>query len=252
MTPCIGKTCVGKDGNPRLAQHGLLCGACTRRLEQQLAEMPARLDLLAAMLGGHHTPRRQDRPGGEAPLPLNVTAHDLLQEIPAVLGSWVQLVCEERSLRGPDTHDRVPAWLLSQLPWLVSQPWVDDLADELDGLVSRAEGVLATRPHRHRLEPPCPSCGASELGRWDGTAQVDCASCGRAWAESEYPWMVRLALAESGGCLTAAEAAARLEVTYGRVRNLVAEGAIRKLGTVDGRAYYSAADVEALREDGAA
>lgn len=244
---CTGKTHARDDQlpPPTIGQQ-MLCGDCIRTLERHLAETPAKLVLLHALHDGRQTPRRSDRPGTSTPVPINVAAHDLAQEIPAVLASWTQLVCEERGLRGPDTHDRCPAWLQGQLDYLVAQPWVDDLAAEVDDLMHRAEALIRIRPHRHRLEPPCPSCGVTELGRWDGTDQVDCEGCGRAWPHKQYPWMVRLALDDSRGCMTASQAAARLEVTVGTVRNYVAEGLVRKLGTIDGTARYAAWDVEQL------
>lgn len=252
MTPLA---CTGKQCPPEvLAVDGtMLCHDCTRRLERQLAEIPARLTLLKALHDGRQTPRRSDRPSGGSPAPINVDAHDLLQSIPAVLGSWTRLVCEERNLRGPDTHDRCSAWLLGQLDWLVEQPWVDDFADELNDLVRAAESLTRVNRHRHRLTPTCPTCGARDLGRWDGSDQVDCDTCGRAWPQDQYPWMVRLAMDDSRGCVTAREAANQLGVTVGTVRNYVVDGRIRKLGTVDGEARYSAADVDALTdEEGAA
>lgn len=244
---CTGKIHAKLDQlpPPTIGQQ-MLCGDCIRTLERHLAETTAKLVLLHALHDGRQTPRRSDRPGTSTPVPINVAAYDLAQEIPAVLASWTALVCEERSLRGPDTHDRCPAWLQGQLDYLVAQPWVDDLAGEVDDLMHRAEALIRIRPHRHRLEPPCPSCGAVRLGRWDGTDQVDCEACGRAWPHEKYPWMVRLALDESRSCMTATEAAARLEVTVGTVRNYVAEGLVRKLGTIDGTARYAAWDVEQL------
>lgn len=242
---CTGKSCVDRYAAPGT----MLCGDCTRRLERQLAETPATLTLLHALHDGRQTPRRSDRPAGTTPSPLNDEVHDLLQHIPAVLASWTQQVCEDRGLRGPDTHDRCPAWLLGQLDWLIQQPWVDDMADEINDFAHAAERLVRVRPHRYRLEPPCPSCAARELGRWDGTEQVDCDACGRAWPEQDYPWMVRLALDDTRGCLTAQEAAQRLGKSVAMVRWLVTRGRIRKLGTIDGLARYSAGDVAQLVED---
>ncbi len=255
MTTCIGKSCAGTAGQPRpTIAHMMLCTGCTRRLEQHLAEMPARLHLVQALHDGRQSPRRSDRPGGDAPVPVNVDAFDLLQAAPAVLGSWVLLVCEERSLRGPDNPENLAAWLLGQLDWLVRQLWVDDMAEEVSDLARAAERLCRVDEHRHRLEPPCPSCSARELGRWDGTEQVDCGSCGRVWPEKHYRAFVRLALDDSGGCLTAGEAAVRLGVSVGTVRNYVTAGEVRKLGTVDGTARYSTQDVERLakQQEGAA
>lgn len=254
---CAGKPwiCPPTGHDPHTALPGtLLCGDCTRRLEQHLAELPARLHLVQALHDGKQTPRRTDRPGGDAPVPITVDAHDLLTHAPAILHSWTRLVCERRNLRGPDTPERLAPWLLGQLDWLVTQPWADDLADEIRDLTRAAERLARVNPHRIRLEPPCPSCQARELGRWDGTDQVDCNRCGRAWPRRDYPWMVRVALDDSRGCLTATEAAQRLGITVPGFRaHYVSAGRVRKLGTVDGTARYSAGDVDALTsEEGAA
>jgi hypothetical protein len=244
---CTGKTCRGDGTNPYYAHPGtMLCGHCTQRLERQLAEMPARLQLAHSLHDGRQTPRKTDRRGADTPTPVNVALIDIVSKGLAQVASWVAMVCEERSLRGPDDPTRHAAWLLGQLDWLVRQPWVDDLADEVNDFTRAVEAHTRLNKHRHRLEPPCPTCSARELGRWDGTAQVDCDACGKAWPESQYPWMVRLALDDSQGCVTAQEAARRLEVTVGTVRNYVTEGLIHKLGTVDGTARYSAQDVERL------
>ncbi len=251
-TACVGKKLVAEQNGMTCWAHcnepasTLLCTSRTHRLEQHLAELPARLHLVAAIHDGQQTPRRTDRPGGDTPAPANIDALDLLNAALDVLRSWAQLVCDERHLTGPRDGTLLTAWLLGHLDWLTRQPWIDDMTDEINDLATEAERLCRINPHRHRLEPPCPSCGAGELGRWDGTEQVDCASCGRVWPEDQYPWMVRLALDDSGGCLTATQAATRLGVTVGSLRSLVHEGAVRKLGTVEGTARYSARDIEEL------
>lgn len=261
MIRCTDKLCLDGDPiddlpAPRWALAStMLCRRCAAALEQRLAETAAMVDLLRAHLGGHTTTRGDGRGSTAWPIPLNVNAHDLLQHYPAVLSSWVRMVCEERSLRGPDRPDPavLSGWLLSQLDWLVEQPWVDDLADEIRDLSNTAHGITAVRHRRYRLEPACPSCDARELGRWDGSDQVDCASCGRSWPHERYPALIRLALDDSRGSLTASEAAQRLGVSASRVSQLVAAGRIKKLGTVDGTARYSTADVEAHKaQEGAA
>lgn len=259
MTPtrCTGKACT--DGPllddqpaPRLAEHGtMLCRRCTGHLEQHLAETGARVDQLRTALTGAtgHGGSRRGTP--EPPVPLNLAAHDHLGHLAAVLASWASLVREERGLRGPDGDDpkRLATWLQGQLDWLVEQPWVDDLAEELREVADKADAITGRRRLRHRLEPACPRCGARELGRDDGSERVDCASCGSSWDEKHYPALVRLALDDSQGCLTAEQAAERLETTVGAFRQRVHLGQVRKLGTVDGQARYSAADVEALISD---
>lgn len=247
------------DGSPmpRWAKDGLLCRRCGTLLEQRLAEVPARREALRAELGGlRSSSRGENRPTkGSPPIPLNIPVHDHLEKIHATLVSWVLLVAEERALRGPDRDDDaiLSAWLLSQFDWLLQHEAVGDFADEMRDLSRHADGLTQTREQWHRLEPLCPDCGARELGRWDGGDYVGCRSCGQRWAEEQYPMFVRLALDDSGGCVTAAEAVDRAQVAPATFRQWVSRGRVRKLGTVDGLARYSTADLDdVLNSDGIA
>lgn len=259
---CVGKHChdgppILLDGveqpAPRLVptdgSTGLLCRRHYHALEQHLAELPAKTTELEQVLAGGRGGGGQRRGTPELPVPLNVAAYDHLQEVGGTLVSWALLVREERGLRGPDsdTPARLAPWLLGQLDWVAGQPWVDDFADEIRDLTVKADQITGRKPLRNRLEPPCPRCLARELGRWDGASEVDCGACGASWDERLYPAMVRLVLDDSGGCVTAEEAAGELGVTVGALRMLVNRGQVRKLGTVDGTARYSASDVERVK-----
>lgn len=253
---CIDSRCTDGpllEGQPaaRYATVGLFCRRCYTTLERRLAETPAYLDLIPAYLGGHTTSRGDGRGSTAWPVPLNITAHDVLQDYAAKLSSWTVEVCEERNLRGPDFPDPrvLSGWLLHQLDWIVQQPWARAFSEEVRELTQAAEQVANARHHRYRLEPPCPSCNATELGRWDGSDQVDCASCGRSWPETQYNALVRVVLDSSRGCVTAAEAAEQLGLTVGAFWKLASRGKVRKLATLDGLARYSAADVAALLEE---
>lgn len=233
---------------PRWAKDGNLCRRCGALLEQRLAEVPARCQAVRSVLGGlRSSGRGENRPTkGTPPVPLNISAHDHLTEMHATLVSWVRMVAEERTLRGPDRDDDaiLSAWLLSQLPWLLAHGAVGDLADEMRDLARVADSLTQSGLRWHRLEPPCPSCAAFELGRWDGDDHVGCRSCGRHWPDVEYPFFVRLALDDSGGCLTAAEAVQRAGVRPDTFWQWVSRGRVRKLGTVDGLARYSTSDID--------
>lgn len=254
---CLDPACLDGpkvDDQPaaRIAGMGNLCARCATLLQQRLAELPSRHDALRAVMNRPLRSRSGNsdskRTKAEAPpIEFPVEIHDHLTAINATCASWVQLVTEERNLRGPGRDDlnSLTAWLGSQLDWLLDHPAVGDLADEMRDLSRVADGLARTRPKRYRLEAPCPvlGCEARDLIREDGDDHVWCGSCGGVWTEDQYPWMVRVALATSAGCLTAHEAAARLGVTVGTLRNLVVAGRIRKLGTVDGTARYSTDDI---------
>lgn len=54
---------------------------------------------------------------------------------------------------------------------------------------------------RHSDPMPCPAvnhkgeqCGAYTVGRWDGTAEYDCTTCGARWPEREYQWLQGLVI----------------------------------------------------------
>jgi len=257
MTPtrCVDKTCL--DGPPlddqpapRIAGIGLLCHRCAFRLERHIAELPARFDELGAVLGGGKGSRTEGkRTKGSPPVPLNLAAHDHRQHIAGVLASWVLLVAEERGLRGPDTQT-VPAlstWLVQHHAWLVGQPWVDDLSEEVAELTRTAEGITRRLPGWNRLPAPCPGCGAFEMGRKDGDAHVECRSCGLRYGEAEYARLVHVLAHDDDETVTAREGARLCGVKPETFRQWVTRGWVRRLGEVDGLARYSRADVERRR-----
>lgn len=248
---CIGKRCDDGpplDGHPgsRLTQRGLLCQRCATRLERTLAEIPARVDLLTVALqprqgGGDGRGRRS------WPVPLDVDAHDHLRLLSATVGSWTQMVVEERSARGPDHFDDPKAasrWLLGQIDWLVHQPWVDDLDDELHDLTVKADGITRWWPRRHRLDAPCPHCSAHQLGRRDGESRVQCDSCGSAWDEAHYQLLCAALAADMSESLTTRQVADLAGVPVSRVRQWASRGFLRRLGTLHGEARYKTAAVE--------
>lgn len=251
---CLDGPADGDQPMPRWADApGLLCRKDAEKLEQRLAELESRRDALRSVLGGGPAGAKGgNRPTkGSPPIPLNISAHDHLTAMQAVVVSWVRMVCEERGLRGPDGSDvaLLARWLLSQLDWLLEHPAVGDLCDEMRDLARVADGLTQVHPRWNRLDPACPTCGAQELGRMDGDEHVACRACGRQWHEREYPAFVRLALDESGGSCTAAEGAERAGVPAATFRQWVSRKKVRRLGTVDGLARYSTEDVDRMTQD---
>jgi hypothetical protein len=256
MNRCTDPECI--DGpteddqqRPRWAAEGAnLCRRCATLLERRLAELHSQADAVRATLGGLHSSRKgENRPTkGSPPVPLNLDAHDFLTEMHATVVSWVRLVTEERNLHGPD-RDLLPAltsWLLHQLDWLCGHEAVGDFADEVRDLSRKADALAGTRPGWHKLPAPCPACGATSLGRWDGADEVGCQTCGERWAEQQYRWLVAVLSSDPGTSVTAAEAVERAEVPAATFRQWVSRGKVRRLGTVDGTARYSTADLDAV------
>lgn len=242
------------DPMPRFADDGSnLCRRCGTLLQQRLAELPARRDALRATLGGlRASVKGENRPTkGTPPVPLNLAAHDHLTEMHATVVSWVRLVTEERSLRGPDRDDLnvLSSWLLSQLDWLLDHPAAGDLAEEIRDLSRVADALARTREQWHRLPVKCPRCDAQEIGRWDGADHVACTSCGETWHEDDYARLVLILATDQGTSVTAAEGAKRAGIKPELFRQWVSRGKVRKLGTVDGVARYSTSDLDAVRQE---
>lgn len=241
---------------PRLTDDGdRLCRRCADLLEKRIAELPARQRELRDNLGGLHSHERgENRPTkGTPPVPLNIAAHDHLTDMHAKVVSWVRMVAEERDLRGPDRDalTYLCPWLLSQLPYLLQHGAVGDLADEMRDLTRTADGLTRAQPQRHHLPAPCPDCEATELYRLDGADHVLCQSCGLTWHERDYDRLVLVLASDTRTSVTAKEAAVRAGVPASTFRRWVGEKKVRRLGTVDGIARYSTADLDALQEESA-
>lgn len=237
---------------PRLADSPrLLCRRCHQRLERRLAELPATLDALHAVLGGTVGGRGENarpKPGSRAPLVEDI--HDHLQHVHATLVSWTLMVCQEQHLTVPRnlSTGRLASWLLARLDTLAAHPAAGDFAEEVRDCDRTARHLGRLDPQRHRLDAPCPEpdCGAHELHRYDGQSHVTCGACGHTWPEDEYTRLVLHVLDNRGGMVTAADVTA-LGIPGSTLRSWVARKQVRKLGTVDGVTRYSADDVHAMR-----
>lgn len=251
---CLDGPPLDDEPQPRWAVQGTaLCRRCTDLLERRIAELPARAAQVRAVLGGLRSGQTSEskRTKGSPPVPLNLDAHDLLEDVNAKVVSWVRAVCEDLSLRGPDrvSLDVLCPWLLSQLPWIVTQDFAREFADEMRDLARSCDGITRVQAGWHRLPVPCPGCDASALGRWDGASEVLCQACGERWPESEYTRLVLVLASDRQVSLDAAQVADRLGVTPSYVRDLVARGALRQAGKVGGRSRFDPQDVRRLWEE---
>jgi hypothetical protein len=201
VTPrhCTGKTCDDNRDEPGTGRwtDRMLCRRCVSRLQRNLAELTWLEQWLTSnkargSVTHEHEERHTKAPF--PPLPVRVDVLDLLDGLHATITSWAMLVRDERGLRGPD-HDTIPnltAWLLGQLDWIIDQPWVDDLDDELRDRWDDVQREVPYRPGWHPLPTPCPNpdCGEHRLGRRDGSDHVECRACDERWPEDDYRRLV--------------------------------------------------------------
>ena len=169
------------------------------------------------------------------PAPINLTAVDDANTVHATLASWALLVLEERpgDFEGPDWagSDIRPAykrrvagggmfyaparivgvessaatmavarWLLNQLDWCLTQPWADEMAEEIPTLIGRRRAAWPTEEHDAHLPIPCPQCGIRGLvrhaPRWaHAPVTIACTECPAIYDEDRYEWLIRLARA---------------------------------------------------------
>lgn len=201
------------DGGVReraLAEHGLLCGDCFRRLEYRLDDLPeiirqARLNVVPGVGGG----------GGSEPvsgtkerrLPFDVGALEDADALFSMLANWTTAVARALGVKPPtelagvhaadanvnglaswstpaaaaDTAEGAVRWLLAHLEAAAGLRLIGDLCDELVPAVERAHGrwLVDSGSKTRRRDRPCPVCG-SDLVRvgWDGhQASMWCRKC---------------------------------------------------------------------------
>jgi len=201
--------CVLSHREPKTAQAGLLvCHGHHRWLADALDD----IIITCALLDDFREPgtaiddgrqvrgKRVDPP---APIRLDVVALEdrrTVSKYPgdiypvlAVLEGWARIVREERKLGRPKCEATIlgeAGLLLAHLSWLMSQPFVDDLAGELRQVKSALHSAIGE--HAPRPVGRCPVV-YPETGTCDGPLyqdryggmSVSCRQCGEYWGETE-------------------------------------------------------------------
>lgn len=96
-------------------------------------------------------------------------AQDQTGETPflEVLAGWSEVVTEGLQLPPVRRHvTTLTARLTGHLPWVCDQPWVNDFAEEIGGLVYTVQKITMTAPRKQPLRGvTCPSCEGLTLVR---------------------------------------------------------------------------------------
>jgi hypothetical protein len=145
----------------RVPTAGHLCATHADRLADTLIAIEREAELLSAVpsmavasggrsgtLASHKAPARLDAIALADPRPWTDSAL-------GVLASWARVVREDRSLSatGAATVTTERRLLSTHLPWLLEQPWVDDLHRDLTALLRSLQRANGTAP-----EPPAGRC----------------------------------------------------------------------------------------------
>lgn len=179
---------------PRKAEHGRLCWPCHRRLQLMLHDAPTVHDWLTANLpaGEGAAPMGDYIRGNKAdgsPAPLKVAIFDARQQLADQLVSWVDLLCEERTLTGPKRHSVLAdaKFLMTWLGEIEKGEWVADFWDELADTMIDAHALAPWRPEVRRQQGiPCPDCEEHALVIFGGEEDVSCVRCRTMMTPQQY------------------------------------------------------------------
>jgi hypothetical protein len=199
--------CIMRHAKPKKAQYGYICANHYEKLGSALEDI---LELYALLFYFYEPGTATDdgrqvhgtRIDPAAPVRLDVVAlmdprtKKLHPEDPvpvsAIIGSWAQLIREERNLDIPTTTTYLSQeiHLLSRhWAWIVEQPWVDDFANEIRDCQTALKNAIGEHPPR-----PVGRCPiTSDQGTCDGALYQDrygrlgvtCRKCGEVWGETE-------------------------------------------------------------------
>ena len=188
------------------------CDACTTRIHHALDRITSHLGDIHthAHHGRTNTPSDQTgtRTTGTRTTPTPSPVWDLTDETLRWLTNWADTIADTQGHHGPrrarrDGRDTVTAatliaYLSAQLPTALTHPdYGADLGAEIMSIAARLETAAGTKPHIERIPSVrCPYCRTLTLYRADGTAQIDCWGCGRAWPDTDYTRLKDMVIAE--------------------------------------------------------
>lgn len=212
----MGRCTIRRCGAP-LRPHELrrrVCDRCEHRIRGWLRELGLQRILLQALLvPGSNGPAQGSIHGGRAhsPMPVDLRVLTLLGPgsgstladpygdsrgdqdaglpLDAVLHAWATATAEHVGLNATPwlrPGRTWSTWLAAYLPWALTAPWIGDLHDELDDLVTQARAITHTEPRRHRKDAPCPSCRAFTLDETEWQPYIECTACGTLLTPAEY------------------------------------------------------------------
>lgn len=144
------------------ADHRYIARHELKLLRKNLQDIPELAeDLAVAVMRQDRYERgggRQRRRGDGQPLPFNVEAQEVADNLHNVLGGWVRVVCEDRARHydGSDTTPGLARWLLRNLETLAVIPGAETARGEIKDAMNAAERIacpppMIVRVDEHRL-----------------------------------------------------------------------------------------------------
>lgn len=138
----------------------------------------------------------------------------------SVLAAWTRLAEAELLDADPETWTPLTdkptvasecAWLLRHIVWILDQPWIGELADDVRRLTADARAILRIRP---TYRPRCPRCPTGVLAD-AGNGYWSCTECGQTRRDSRMGLREIVARQEP---MTAAQLSAAFAIPAGTVK----------------------------------
>lgn len=204
-----------------------LCRACLSRTTTRVTRLPAQYLRLHAVIGDRHagvdTGIRRTKPGSGCPL--NIHVDTLLGGIVESATLAAEVLADAMGMDNPNHYPQerqvaaCAAIIAPNLTRLVAVHQVDvmawapggtahgittttgsEIVGRLDYLSTLAHFTLGMTRARFDRDLPCTRCQAKTVGRWAGSDEFDCATCGSRFVEDDIRRQdkILLALAKKG------------------------------------------------------
>lgn len=218
-----GRRCADTvDGHAReTAAPGTLCPRCLARSTSRVERLPEQFLRLHALIGERHAGIdpgiRRARPGSGCLL--NVHVDTLMGGILDATTMAAEVLADLMFMENPSFHGealqvtRCCAIVAPNLPRLLRVShvevmlWVDGGTDRviantdgpaivasLDTLSTLAHFTLGQTRARTQRDLPCTRCKAKTVGRWAGSDDFDCTSCGSRFVEDDLDRQMKILL----------------------------------------------------------
>ena len=197
------------------------------------------------------------------PLPYREEIAHARIQLEGVLVGWARIVSEEQSIALPKANvTAVARYLTKHLPWLIDQPFIDELFNEVDDAIEGCRRALTQREPTltigtcpGMLTDGSPCTGVLMVTPLDRV--IACKVCATAWEAETWPRLGLLLGCDPVGLVDAYVASARLHdlgytITPATIRKWVQRGKVAAKGKGERQRHlYDLADLLELAQVGA-
>jgi len=234
----------------------VLRGEDIATLESHLNDVDFLVEQLLARLPNDGTGQSSTRSASRSyPLPYREEIANARVQLESVLVGWARIVSEDQGIALPKANLKAVArYLTKHLPWLLDQPFIDELFNEVDDAIEGCHRALVQREPTLTIGT-CPGTltdGSPCTGVLMVTTlerSISCKVCSTTWEADTWPRLGLLLGCDPVGPVDAYVASARLHdlgytITPATIRKWVQRGKVHTVGKGDrARHLYDLADL---------